>query len=319
MTLWNGRIDAAEGAGGLRWHQVIQTYDGSQKLALIGFACDAGVARNQGRIGAAQGPDALRKALANLPVCGGMPADAGNIGCDDGHLEHAQACYTEALLSMLRNGTLPLGIGGGHEIARAAGRALYQAYPDAVIGIINIDPHLDLRLDNQASSGTPFRELAEDCAQAGRPFHYLCLGASRFANTRALFERAQQLQADIVYDTELLEQPLSATAESIRKFCAKTDLIYLTVDSDCIAGNPAVSAPAALGLPLHIVEFIVREVFASGKVRLADIAEYNPVYDRDHQGARMVARLFAVMADEAGKYSRITQNGTRQRSRRQYR
>ena len=35
-------------------------------VALAGFACDAGVARNQGRIGAAKGPRALRKALAPL-------------------------------------------------------------------------------------------------------------------------------------------------------------------------------------------------------------------------------------------------------------
>lgn len=32
----------------------------------MGFACDEGVKRNAGRPGAAGGPDALRKALANM-------------------------------------------------------------------------------------------------------------------------------------------------------------------------------------------------------------------------------------------------------------
>lgn len=34
----------------------------------MGFACDEGVKRNAGRPGAAGAPDALRKALANIPA-----------------------------------------------------------------------------------------------------------------------------------------------------------------------------------------------------------------------------------------------------------
>ena len=68
LTLWHGRADAEEGPRALRWHQVIRPLaDGDAPgLALLGFACDAGVARNQGRAGAAEGPAALRRALANL-------------------------------------------------------------------------------------------------------------------------------------------------------------------------------------------------------------------------------------------------------------
>ena len=43
-----------------------------EKIALLGFACDEGVKRNQGRTGAAGAPDVLRKALANLAATMGI-------------------------------------------------------------------------------------------------------------------------------------------------------------------------------------------------------------------------------------------------------
>ncbi|MCY1511293.1 Formimidoylglutamase [compost metagenome] len=72
-----------------------------------------------------------------------------------------------------------------------------------------------------------------------------------------------------------------------------TDHLYLTIDLDALpaAVMPAVSAPAACGVPLTVVEEIAMLACHSGKLRVADLAEYNPQYDRDHQGARVAARL----------------------------
>ncbi|MGC0076486.1 formimidoylglutamase, partial [Ralstonia pseudosolanacearum] len=48
-TVWQGRVDAEEGALGQRWHQVVRSADAASPLngavALAGFACDAGIAR----------------------------------------------------------------------------------------------------------------------------------------------------------------------------------------------------------------------------------------------------------------------------------
>lgn len=90
---WNGREDPAEGAGARRWHQVVSPRDtASSRVVLVGFACDAGVARNKGRPGAVTGPGALRKALANVPVHG-LDAidDLGDVTCTGDALEPAQA------------------------------------------------------------------------------------------------------------------------------------------------------------------------------------------------------------------------------------
>ncbi|MGD7479594.1 formimidoylglutamase, partial [Ralstonia pseudosolanacearum] len=67
-TVWQGRVDAEEGALGQRWHQVVRSADAASPLngavALAGFACDAGIARNHGRVGAQAGPAAIRRMLA---------------------------------------------------------------------------------------------------------------------------------------------------------------------------------------------------------------------------------------------------------------
>ena len=68
-------------------------------IALLGFASDAGVHRNHGRTGAADGPRTLRRALANLAWHGGDDSrlyDAGNVACTGDRLEDAQAAYAGA-------------------------------------------------------------------------------------------------------------------------------------------------------------------------------------------------------------------------------
>jgi len=68
-SLWQGRKDSLEAQ---RIHDAIElvdlthwpTHDLDGAIGLIGFASDDGVRRNQGRPGAAQGPDAMRHALA---------------------------------------------------------------------------------------------------------------------------------------------------------------------------------------------------------------------------------------------------------------
>ncbi|MER7014433.1 hypothetical protein ABT324_23655 [Saccharopolyspora sp. NPDC000359] len=61
---WSGRDDGP-GFEHLRWHHVVGS-DESADLAFLGFRSDEGVRRNKGRPGAADGPRALRQALASM-------------------------------------------------------------------------------------------------------------------------------------------------------------------------------------------------------------------------------------------------------------
>lgn len=313
MTRWQGRIDTAEGELGRRWHQVVhplEEHGDASGIALVGFACDAGVARNQGRTGAQDGPAALRAMLGNMPVrrCASI-ADAGDIVCvpngsDDG-LEDAQRELSETIAGMLARGMLPIGLGGGHEIAVGSfgglARHLASREKHPRIGILNLDAHFDLRMAERASSGTPFRQIAKHCESAGWKFNYCCLGVSAFANTEALFRRAEALGVRWRMDEEMGLLQLDRTLSTVTAFLAEVDHVYFTICLDVLPAHvaPGVSAPSARGVPLDVIEPIVDMVAASGKLRLADIAELNPGKDIDQRTARVAARLVARIAERA--------------------
>src|SRR5678815_391779 len=171
MSLWQGRVDAAEGSLARRWHQAIEPLSDDTETAsvvLIGFACDVGVARNQGRIGAAGGPAAIRRALRNMPVheCG-LLADAGDIACSGDELEAAQSELSKCVAQQLAATRFPIVLGGGHEMAFGtfSGLAAHLAREPSVprVGIVNFDAHFDFRHAERASSGTPFLQIASDC------------------------------------------------------------------------------------------------------------------------------------------------------------
>ncbi|HVL74848.1 MAG TPA: formimidoylglutamase [Noviherbaspirillum sp.] len=310
MRAWQGRVDAEEGPLGQRWHQIVRPFeaaDAAGSVALIGFACDAGVARNHGRTGARGGPAALRATLSNLPArdCNAL-RDAGDVICtpDDGGdgLEAAQAELALRIAGLLDAGALPLGMGGGHEIAWASfsGLATHLAATEATprIGILNLDAHFDLRMASAPSSGTPFRQIAEDCAARGWPFHYCCLGVSDYANTQALFARARQLGVTWLRDEDMDITRRDQVLRTLDTFLVGVDHLYLTVCLDVLpaAVAPGVSAPAARGVPLEVIEPVIDRAVASGKLRVADIAELNPDRDIDQRTARVAARLIARIA-----------------------
>lgn len=88
----------------------------------------------------------------------------------------------------LFNSITNLFIGGGHDIAYAQYLATRHIYPDASIGIINIDSHFETRADVQSNSGTMFRQILEKDDN----IDYLVLGLSQGRNTRSLYEYAEE-------------------------------------------------------------------------------------------------------------------------------
>ena len=311
---WAGRVDAGDGDRGRRWHQVVRPVAAADRpgVALIGFASDAGVSRNHGRPGAADGPRALRGALANLAWHGDDHArlyDAGDVACDGDRLEEAQSAYADRLAGMLRDGHFALGMGGGHEIAFAAYLGLERALASDPrlerLGIVNFDAHLDLRRPETAgrgTSGTPFLQIAEARAARSLDFRYLCVGASEAANTPALFDRARDLGATVVTD---LEAARPEAQLQLQRFIGASSAVYLTFCLDVLppAVAPGVSAPAGLGVALHRAVTLLTDALAAcghgrpdSKLLLADIAELSPRHDRDGRTARTAARLAYELA-----------------------
>lgn len=299
--IWQGRDDSRESPHALRLFQTIkhmnawQPETAAEHTVLLGFCSDEGVARNQGRIGAAAAPSVLRRALANLAA---HPAardwlDGGDFSYANGNLEQGQQDFAAAVTQIHRAGGRTLVLGGGHETAFAHGKGLFDAYPQRRIRIINFDPHLDVRRADRATSGTPFAQLAQLAAEQGREFAYTCIGVARAANTAALLDDAAALGVDMVYDTDVHWGNAAVLLQKMENLCQSSDLIYITVDLDVLpaAVMPAVSAPAALGIAPDLLLYLLRPLLASGKTVAADVVEFNPQYDPQGNAARVAARL----------------------------
>lgn len=302
---WQGRIDDDSAGSTLRYHQLVRAAAeaGSEGVCLLGFASDEGVRRNHGRIGAAEGPAALRRALANLAVHEPGPVyDAGDITCTDGDLEGAQDRLAGAVSAITQRGLLPLVLGGGHEVAYGTWRGLTDALEPSGRGrdllIINLDAHFDLREGPPVTSGTPFWQIATESRKRGLLFSYLCVGISEASNTPALVARARSLGVDHWTDRQLRWHALPGILGKLARRIKSASAIYLTIDLDVLPGEkaPGVSAPAACGVPLPMLEDIMAPVLESGKLVGADIAELNPSFDRDQLTARTAARLVDLIA-----------------------
>lgn len=299
--LWKARDDSAEQGDTRRLAHIVEADAGQAEKGepvLLGFACDAGVARNQGRIGAAEGPAGIRKFLAGLPAHGMTRLlDAGDVVCVEDQLEDAQERLGLRVAELMEQGARPLVLGGGHEIAWGSFQGLarwLEARGDTdPILVLNLDAHFDLRTGRPGSSGTPFDQIARYCEARGQALQYACLGVSRLANTPALYARAAEIGAVWVEDHDMQERHLEARLANVDALLARARHVYLTIDLDVLpaAVMPGVSAPAPYGVPMSVVEEIVLRIKASGKLRLADMAEYSPRFDVDGHGARAAARL----------------------------
>ena len=72
------------------------------------------------------------------------------------------------------------------------------------------------------------------------PFHYACFGVSEFANTPALFDRANRLGVLYRYDRDMTLLQLSNIQTQLAQFIDRVDVLYVTI---CLDVLPAAVAP----------------------------------------------------------------------------
>ena len=291
---WEGRFDG-DTAEHRRLFQIINQQDQAD-FTLLGFASDEGIRRNKGRLGAKNGPDHIRKQLANLPVHHPFSLnDAGNVTCDNEDLETAQKNLADKIHNSLNQKSLPIVLGGGHEIAFGSFQGVFnhllEHQENFQLGIINFDAHFDLRKADIVTSGTPFLNAANLSKAHNIDFNYLCLGIAEHGNTRVLFDTADALDVTYILDKELSSSKVHEALCHVQAFIDRMDYLYITVDLDVFPAYiaPGVSAPAAKGLSLEAFETLFETILASKKTILLDIAECNPQFDIDNRTAKLAA------------------------------
>jgi formiminoglutamase len=265
-------------------------------IVIIGIPDDRGVAINQGRVGAADGPTAFREALYRLVVSEGLDRqpmwDAGNIAlADTNHATHEQ--LADVVAQVVRREAVPMVIGGGHDNTYGGIKGVVAGGQSP--GLINIDPHLDVRppeADGSFGSGTPFRRLIDDQILSGpqivefgcqtecnSPDH---MGYTKNAGVRLWTLR--ELRAGDSRETFLqLLQDLSRTHASVA----------VTFDLDAIVSSaaPGVSAPATFGFSAEEALAFMQLVGQQPTLCYLDLMELNPVHDVDGRTAKLAAAI----------------------------
>ncbi len=306
-TVWSGRKSGEPGDD--YWFQRVTHLNledlnilSERDIVLIGYKCDEGVSRNQGRTGAKEGPDVIRSAFGRL-ACHKNDhfnlLDLGNITIHQ-EMEDGQELLSFLTHKILKKNSVVINLGGGHDIAYGSGMGFYEFANDRNVGIINIDAHLDIRkLTDRGNSGTPFFQLAKERLVSGNKFNYLAIGIQKQSNSNALFQAAEDYGVKYTLEDEVYNN-LSVVKDYIIEFISNIDDVYLTIDMDVfnVSYAPGVSATNPMGLDPRTFFKIFQLILNSNKVRLLDIAELNPKYDIDNRTAKLAARILYEFLDK---------------------
>jgi formiminoglutamase len=303
---YSGRVSKLENQ---YWHQEVLVSDledlqtnNATTIGIIGYVCDEGVKRNQGRIGAQKGPKSIRTKLGRLPIHfeNKKITDFGNVVCIDENLEDCQKALSNAISKLITYNILPIAIGGGHDIAYANFNGIKEAVKNISknkIGIINFDAHFDLRaVETQPNSGTPFHQILTE----NNEVNYFAIGIQQQSNPKELFEIAAEKKVSYVsnFDCEIFSDALKS---KLNAFIKEVDYVYITIDMDgfSAAYAPGVSAPSTLGFTPNFVYKALDFIFQSKKVISCDIAELNPDFDIDNRTASLAAKLLDYIVQKA--------------------
>jgi formiminoglutamase len=201
---------------------------------------------------------------------------------------------------------VPVMIGGDHSVTAPAVRGFCAANPDKRVGIINIDAHLDVRnFEHGPHNGTPFRAiLTGDLPIEGR--NVVELGIHGFMNAANYIEWAREQGVTVISGRDVQRREMvDCIAEALRIAGDGTDLIYLSVDIDCLAFPWAIGTSATSPEGLSAWQ-LMEAVFACGldpKVGAIDLVEIDP--SRDVKDLTSRTGCSVLLTFFAGLYRRL--------------
>ncbi|GAA4369164.1 agmatinase [Hymenobacter saemangeumensis] len=273
-------------------------------VCLVGLPLDFGTVLEGGRAGAVNAPDAIRRELRRYHKAYNLEhdisldelriADAGNL--DLSSTDHAEnhECIRERLSALLRQYPRVVVLGGSHDGTYSTVRGLFDAEAAGPVGGINLDAHADVKERPVISSGTPFGRLLREHFLAGKQF--VEIGLHSNLNTKEDIAFLRQQQARIVPLCMVQADGMVAPMQGALARATANGAAFVSFDIDGCAEAyaPAVSAPSADGFtPRQAVE----AAFLAGRhprVRLFEVVELNPLYDRDNQTARLAATIITA-------------------------
>lgn len=298
-SLFFSRHDSTD----LRMGDIVQrgdkNFSDAVRVCLIGVPTDEGVKRNGGRVGAKDGPDAIRTELykrtpfvigkdtspSELPVF-----DLGNIKPGK-TLEETHDKLTETVREVIALGIVPIVLGGGHDIAYPNFCGLTEGKKS--VGVINIDTHLDYRKPSpKRTSGTSFRQMLDQTNSPLHAMNFVEVGIQSFANSRNHYSELVERGATIFTLRDVRDEGITKVLElSYELATTGNDSLYISFDLDAVHSADAPGVSSSLPTGLTAEEFLTAALFAGKrrKTKLIDIVELNPKYDSDGRTAKLAS------------------------------
>lgn len=237
--------------------------------------------------------------------------DLGDIAGHLTNVDRAHGNIEETIAGVLALGQpfVPVIVGGDHSITAPAVRGFARANPGKTIGIVNFDAHFDVRnFDHGNHNGTPFRQVIEGDPHID-PKNFVEVGIHGFFNSSTYCRWVTDQGGRIITGRDVERRGMDACVqEALELAGAGTDLIYVSVDIDCLAYPFTIGTSAASAEGLSAWQ-LLEAMFACGqhpKVAALDLVEIDPSRDVKDLTARTGCSV--ILTFLAGLYRRIYGN-----------
>jgi len=218
-------------------------------------------------------------------------ADRGDVELDGMSIEEATAPIREALQSSAAAHQLTLLVGGNNAVTRPG--LLGLGLPLDKVGLITLDAHFDMReTDEGLSNGNPVRALIED----GLPGTSIAqVGLASFANSRKMHEDALGAGNLVVTIGEVRRMGIALAIDRALDHVKHCEALVVDCDIDVIDRSEFPAAPGARpgGMAAHDFFAGVRRLAADPRVRVIDLAEWDPPLDATDLSVLTAARWVA--------------------------
>jgi formiminoglutamase len=298
------RDDKADPRRGEQVRPVEKSTDLKPGFAVAGYPDDEGIKNNGGRVGAAEGPDAIRKFLYRMVATDAAVYDVGNIQ-KTSPLAERHEFARKKVSEYLSQGQRWVGLGGGHDYGYADGAGFldWSKSQKKKPLIINFDAHLDVRKPGATiNSGTPFYRLSE----MGIDFDFIQIGIQRQCNSAAHMEWSRAKKHVLVTLEEYW-----GSGVSLSEFVTNRagDLMlqerpcFVSVDIDAFAFPYAMGASQSWPYGLEPKEFwpCYSLFLKRFDVRALGIYETSPPLDFDSGTAKLASLIVDTFIREAMK------------------
>ena len=282
----------------VRLGEITASNDGDYTAAdivILGCPQDEGVRRNNGRVGAAAAPDAIRAQFYKLTPFNIKKRlfDLGDVLIGSS-LEETHDTQKAVVKQILLDGKRLIVLGGGNDISYPDGCAMAEVFgPDKWIGI-NVDAQLDVRIADQRNSGTAYRQLIDEGHLLPNYFYEVAYQTHFASPVYYKYLRdlgVNRISLEILRSREHADMELK---ENIRqRFIGQSSSLntFFGFDIDVVrsADAPGSSAPSPLGLRAGEFITLVKYAASLANTKLIEFTEVNPKYDIDDRTTKLVA------------------------------